>query len=391
MYADVAVCLPLTRTFAYRLNEPVQIGCRVLVPFRKREVEGFVVGLRGEPPADIEVHSIGSIIDRTPLVRPEIFELCRWISEYYVSPPGEVLKSALPPGISAKHVERGLKPATTFENKTSGDKRDSENVVAGFSPRPVLTEDQIAGCTAIQSAHGFHTILLHGITGSGKTEIYMQAAEHFLAAGKTSLILVPEIGLTPQLTDRFTQRFPGLTAVLHSSLSKRQRIDEWLRIYCGKAPIVIGTRSAVFAPLQNLGLIVVDEEHESSYKQEEAPRYHARDVAVVRAKIERAVVLLGSATPSLESYHNTLTKKYELASLTQRVDHCQMPLIRVIDLRQEPRSERSPILSERLRSAISDRVAKREQTILFLNRRGFSTSLLCSNCGKARDCPNCSG
>src|SRR2546430_2132922 len=176
MYADVAVCLPLTRTFAYRLNEPVQIGCRVLVPFRKREVEGFVVGLRGEPPGDIEVHSIGSIIDRTPLVRPEIFELCRWISEYYVSPPGEVLKSALPPGIAPRHIghvaagftpvsgNAGVKPAATY---------------------PTLTDDQSRTFDAIRNARGFQTTLLHGITGSGKTEIYMRAAEYFLSAGKT--------------------------------------------------------------------------------------------------------------------------------------------------------------------------------------------------------------
>src|SRR5205823_13054484 len=160
----------------------------------------------------------------------------------------------------------------------------------------------------------------------GKTEIYMQAAEHFLASGKTSLILVPEIGLTPQLTDRFASRFPDQTAILHSSLTRRQRIDEWLRIYRGELPIVIGTRPAVFAPLENLGLIVVDEEHETSYKQEEAPRYHARDVAVVRAKMEQCVVLLGTATPSLESYHNAVEGKYRLLNLTQRVDDCQMPL-----------------------------------------------------------------
>src|SRR5947199_9307200 len=152
-------------------------------------------------------------------------------------------------------------------------------------------------------------------------------------------------------------------AVLHSHLSEGERHDERHKIHSGRARTVIGARNAVFAPLKNLGLIVVDEEHETSYKQEEAPRYHARDVAVVRAKIERAVVLLGSATPSLESYHNTLTKKYELASLTQRIDHCQIALIRVIDLRQEQRSERAPILSEKLRSAISDRIAKREHTI----------------------------
>ncbi len=391
MYADVAVCLPLTRTFAYRLNEPVQIGCRVLVPFRKREVEGFVVGLRGEPPADIEVHSIGSIIDRTPLVRPEIFELCRWISEYYVSPPGEVLKSALPPGISAKHVERGLKPATTFENKTSGDKRDSENVVAGFSPRPVLTEDQIAGCTAIQSAHGFHTILLHGITGSGKTEIYMQAAEHFLAAGKTSLILVPEIGLTPQLTSRFAERFPGRTAVLHSSLTRRQRIDEWLRIYNGAVPIVIGTRSAVFAPLQNLGLIVVDEEHETSYKQEEVPRYSARDTAVMRGKLAEAAVVLGSATPSMESFRNAESKKYEYVALTTRVEDRPLPGVEIVNMRDEYAAEgRQVVFSRRLLQAVAERLERREQTMILLNRRGYAAFLLCRHCGFNFQCNSCS-
>src|SRR6267142_2044245 len=349
MYADVAVCLPLTRTFAYRLNEPVQIGCRVLVPFRKREVEGFVVGLRGEPPADIEVHSIGSIIDRTPLVRPEIFELCRWISEYYVSPPGEVLKSALPPGISAKHVERGLKPATTFENKTSGDKRDSENVVAGFSPRP------------------------------------------FLTAGKTSLILVPEIGLTPQLTRRFAERFPGRTAVLHSSLTRRQRIDEWLRIYNGAVPIVIGTRSAVFAPLQNLGLIVVDEEHETSYKQEEVPRYSARDTAVMRGKLAEAAVVLGSATPSMESFRNAESKKYEYVALTTRVEDRPLPGVEIVNMRDEYAAEgRQVVFSRRLLQAVAERLERREQTMILLNRRGYAAFLLCRHCGFNFQCNSCS-
>ena len=180
-------------------------------------------------------------------------------------------------------------------------------------------------------------------------------------------------------------------AVLHSHLSEGERHDEWHKIHSGRARIVIGARSAVFAPLKNLGLIVVDEEHETTYKQEEAPRYHARDVAVVRAKIEKCVVVLGSATPSLESYHNATTGKYQLVTLTQRVDEKQMPLIRIVDLRQERRKEKiAAILSEKLSQAIADRLEKREQTILFLNRRGFSTSLLCSNCGEARNCPNCS-
>ena len=180
-------------------------------------------------------------------------------------------------------------------------------------------------------------------------------------------------------------------AVLHSHLSQGERHDEWHKIHSGRARIVIGARSAVFAPLKDVGLIIVDEEHETTYKQEEAPRYHARDVAVVRAKIEKCAVVLGSATPSLESYHNATTGKYELLTLSQRVDDQRMPLMRIVDLRLERRKEKiAPILSEKLSQAIADRLEKREQTILFLNRRGFSTSLLCSNCGEARNCPNCS-
>ncbi|PYJ88222.1 MAG: primosomal protein N', partial [Verrucomicrobia bacterium] len=224
--------------------------------------------------------------------------------------------------------------------------------------------------------------------------IYLQAIHTTLARGKTAIVLVPEISLTPQTVERFKSRFAEtqeMVAVLHSHLSEGERHDEWHKIQAGRARIVVGARSAVFAPLENLGLIVVDEEHETSYKQEDAPRYHARDVAVVRAKLEGCVVLLGTATPSLESYHNAIQGKYRLLKLTQRVDNCQMPLMRIVDLRLERRKEKvAAILSEKLRGAITARLEKHEQTILFLNRRGFSTSLLCSNCGEARDCPNCS-
>jgi primosomal protein N' (replication factor Y) len=247
---------------------------------------------------------------------------------------------------------------------------------------------------ALAAADQAKPILLHGVTGSGKTEIYLQSIRTALACGRTAIVLVPEISLTPQTVERFKSRFAEMhdaVAVLHSHLSEGERHDEWHKIHSGRAQIVIGARSAVFAPLKNVGLIIVDEEHETTYKQEEAPRYHARDVAVVRAKMEKCAVVLGTATPSLESYHNATTGKYELATLTQRVDDQQMPLIRIVDLRQERRKEKiAPILSEKLSQAIADRLEKREQTILFLNRRGFSTSLLCSNCGEARNCPNCS-
>ncbi len=247
---------------------------------------------------------------------------------------------------------------------------------------------------ALAAPEAAKPILLHGVTGSGKTEIYLQAIRVALERGRSAIVLVPEISLTPQTVERFKSRFAEMhevVAVLHSHLSQGERHDEWHKIHSGRARIVIGARSAVFAPLKDLGLIIVDEEHETTYKQEEAPRYHARDVAVVRAKIEKCAVVLGSATPSLESYHNATTGKYELLTLSQRVDDQRMPLMRIVDLRQERRKEKiAPILSEKLSQAIADRLEKHEQTILFLNRRGFSTSLLCSNCGEARNCPNCS-
>src|SRR5947209_6386721 len=186
-------------------------------------------------------------------------------------------------------------------------------------------------------------ILLHGVTGSGKTEIYLQAIRGALERGRSAIVLVPEISLTPQTVERFQSRFAEMhdaVAVLHSHLSQGERHDEWHKIHSGRARIVIGARSAVFAPLQNVGLIVVDEEHETTYKQEEAPRYHARDVAVVRAKMEKCVVVLGSATPSLESYHNAAIGKYRLVTLTQRIDEKQMPLMRIVDLRQQRRKEK---------------------------------------------------
>ena len=235
-------------------------------------------------------------------------------------------------------------------------------------------------------------ILLHGVTGSGKTEIYLQAISLVLERGQTAIMLVPEISLTPQTVERFKSRFAATqheVAVLHSHLSEGERHDEWHKIRTGRARIVIGARSAIFAPCANLGLIVVDEEHENTYKQEETPRYHGRDIAVLRAQMEGCACLLGSATPSLESFHNAQLGKYELLRLTQRVDDKKMPFIRIMDMRMESK-KKGAILSERLITAINDRLAKKEQTILFLNRRGFSTSLLCEKCGYVCECPNCS-
>ena len=234
-------------------------------------------------------------------------------------------------------------------------------------------------------------VLLHGVTGSGKTEIYLQMIARVLAAGQGAIVLVPEISLTPQTVERFVSRFGDDVAVLHSHLSDGERYDEWHRIHGGSARIVIGARSAVFAPVRNLGIIIVDEEHEPSYKQEEAPRYHARDVAVMRSRFNDCIVVLGSATPSLESWANVTRKKYRLASLERRIDNCKMPAVQVVDMRVEAqRTGHVTVLSKELASAISERLARSEQTLLFLNRRGFATSLICPKCGFTSQCDRCS-
>ncbi|MEY2521307.1 MAG: hypothetical protein QOF24_3066 [Verrucomicrobiota bacterium] len=438
------------------LADRVSIGSRVRVPFRERSALATVVSLLAETDAQ-GIRPIEAIVGEKPVVSEKLIELARWMSAYYCCPIEAVMRSLLPQVIrraevgwkkqlfasAAKEItpddiEKLRKRAprqselleaiaklrepilatellrqTSLDNQTlralekrgfvllreeavARDPHGSEQFVA--SDNLVLNPEQAAALSAVEQAllapESARPILLHGVTGSGKTEIYLQAIRSTLVRGKTAIVLVPEISLTPQTVERFKSRFAeaqDTVAVLHSHLSEGERHDEWHKIHAGRARIVVGARSAVFAPLENLGLIVVDEEHETSYKQEEAPRYHARDVAVVRAKMEACVVLLGTATPSLESYHNATQKKYQLLNLTQRVDDCQMPLMRVVDLRLERRKQKvAAILSEKLRAAITARLEKHEQTILFLNRRGFSTSLLCSNCGEARNCPNCS-
>jgi primosomal protein N' (replication factor Y) (superfamily II helicase) len=434
----------------------VSVGSRVRVPFRDKAALGTVVAVLEASDAK-GIRDIEALVGETPALSETLLEVTRWMSAYYCCPLEAVMRSVLPQVIRhAKvgwkkklFVQPGLKISDTeldklrkraprqgelldaikrlespvpaakllrklsFDNQTlralarrnlielreeaierdpHGDEEFVPTTNLEMNPEQAVALEKIK--EALSAAETARPILLHGVTGSGKTEIYLQAIRAALDLGRSAIVLVPEISLTPQTVERFKGRFAeahDTVAVLHSHLSEGERHDEWHKIHSGRARIVIGARSAVFAPLQNLGLIIVDEEHETTYKQEEAPRYNARDVAVVRAKIERCAVVLGSATPSLESYHNATTGKYQLVSLTQRIDDRQMPIMRIVDLRQERREGKiAPILSGKLSQAIAARLEKREQTILFLNRRGFSTSLLCSNCGEARDCPNCS-
>jgi primosomal protein N' (replication factor Y) (superfamily II helicase) len=262
-----------------------------------------------------------------------------------------------------------------------------------FSP---ATSEVLQANSSRTTHHAARTFLLHGVTGSGKTEVYLQAIAHALEQGKGAIVLVPEISLTPQTVERFKARFTAgpsrtLVAVLHSHLSAGERHDEWHKIRQGRARIVIGARSAIFAPVEPLGLIVVDEEHEHTYKQEEAPRYHARDVAIVRGQMENATVVLGSATPSMESFYNCHQGKYTLLELPERADDKKMPVVRIVDMRQTVRGGNAvPIFSPQLAEAIAQRLERKEQVILFLNRRGYSTSLQCPLCGFVAECPNCS-
>ena len=378
MYVEVAVCLPFSKTFLYEISEPVETATRVTIPFGKREeIQGFVVGTRTDKPEDLDiVRPVTEVLDSVPLIRPDVFKLCRWISDYYLAPLGEVLKGALPPAISEKHV-------------AGFDGGHSTPVAVG--PRVELTAGQASALEILDRRDGFQTVLLHGVTGSGKTEIYMRAVERCRQQGKSALVMVPEIGLTPQLRERFAGRFGPQIALLHSSLTQKQRIEEWLRIYNGLAPIVIGTRSALFVPLDNLGIIIVDEEHESSYKQDVMPRYHARDCAVMRAKMSDVPVVLGSATPSMESFRNAELNRYTYVHLPDRVEERALPEVEIVNMRDEyVRQGKQALFSERLVRGIRDRIDRGEQSIILLNRRGYSMFLLCRHCGHSFHCRDCS-
>ena len=283
----------------------------------------------------------------------------------------------------------GVKPRST--DVAQGAVTD---VAQGFSPATVLTGEQSAALgrlRALAARRAFAVALVHGVTGSGKTEVYLRLAREVLGAGRSVLVLVPEIALTPALAALLRAAFGDRVAVQHSGLSDGERHDQWQRIRRGEIAVVVGTRSAVFAPLQQLGLVVVDEEHDASYKQEESPRYHGRDVAVMRAKREGALVVLGSATPSMETYQHALNGRYEHLVLARRVLERPLAAVRIVDMRQEY-AEQGPdaIFSEALRGAIDARLARHEQVLVLLNRRGFATAILCRQCGNTIECPNCS-
>ena len=444
----------------HKLEDQVVVGSRIRVPLRNRSSTGTVVAFVSDDDSPVKrtnLKPIHDLISNKPILTSELINLGRWISNYYMASMESVMRCLIPESVRGENHDFKKQLFVKLQKKVSdeevkllskkapkqanilselkevgmplsisqlGDgarscveslkKKGLVNVTNQILQRDPHAEDQFIPSKplilteaqqvclnkiihAIREPKKSRPILLHGITGSGKTEVYLQAISSVIERGQTALVLVPEISLTPQTVARFKRRFAHIqnqVAVLHSHLSGGERFDEWHKIVDENAKIVIGARSALFAPLKNLGLIVVDEEHEGSYKQDKSPRYHARDVAVVRSKMEGCVVVLGSATPSLESIHNTNTGKYELIELKERVDNCSLPLIRIIDLKNESRnlskSGGPAIISERLRTAVNERLKKGEQTILFLNRRGFATSLSCPSCGHVCGCSECS-
>ncbi len=382
-YADVVLGLPILRSFSYRIPKnfipEAEIGKRVRVSFGRRELIGYIVGLNEK--SDIKnVKPVQSIIDKTPIISGEMLKTTKWISEYYLCSWGQAIESTIP-GVLRKG-KTSVKPKKPFEE---------ERFEKSSHLKP--TEEQkkaLADINESLSKKEHCVFLLHGITASGKTEVYLQAISHVLEQGRSSIVLVPEISLTPQTVERFKSRFGEMVAVIHSKLMGSMRFREWQRIKTGAARVIVGVRSAIMSPVDNLGLVIVDEEHESSYKQEDTPRYHARDLAIERARINNGVVVLGSATPSLESFYNAKKGNYKLINLKKRIQDKDLPEVKIVDMKRElVQKHRQVVLSRILKDMLDKILAKKEQAILFLNRRGFSTSIVCKKCGHVARCKRC--
>lgn len=384
----VAVPSPLRKLFDYlpptdcnyeSLNN--LIGARILVNFGNREVLGIIWEISNKSSIEFaKIKTAIKILDNEPLLTPSILKLLSWTSEYYHHPIGEVLIQALP-NLLRKH--------RISKRKSKNTKTYKKNLVLNQS----ITESQPFLLSTYQknaiSAIGFtfQPYLLHGVTGSGKTEVYLCIIEKMLESEKQALVLVPEINLTPQTVSRFQQRFPKkIIAVIHSKLNHNERMQAWIEARAGDAAIIIGTRSAIFTPLKNPGIIILDEEHDQSFKQQSHLHYSARDVALVRAKQENIPVVLGSATPSLESFYNAYKKRYQSLNLPERIGGAMPPKLNIIDIRNQKMHEG---FSQSLIKAIDNHLNQNGQVLLFLNRRGYAPVVICHSCGWTVDCKHC--
>jgi len=361
-------------------------GARVEVPFGTRTVTGYVVERAAA--ADVAApRPLSGVLDEPPPLSPQAVLLARWVADRYVAPLGEVIKAMLPAGVrSARPGGRKRGPRTTSRGVAAMDD-------AQLSVAPALTEAQRDAVAPLVAAvdEGRHLrLLLHGVTGSGKTEVYLAVIDAALQCGRGAIVLVPEISLTPQTVARFAGRFPGRVALVHSGLTEAERAAQWRRIRDGEADVVVGSRSAVFAPVRSLGVVVVDEEDASAYKQDRVPRYSAVDVALELGRLHSVPVVLGSATPRVETFFRAKTGEMEYAELPRRIAGRALPPIEVVDLREELRAGNRSPLSQTLERALRECIDVGGQSILFLNRRGTATVIVCRSCGAVLTCRNCS-
>ncbi|RKZ08563.1 primosomal protein N' [bacterium] len=376
-FADVVLPVPVDRRFTYnvppRHRGDVAVGCRVVVPFGRRRMTGYVVALRDDSPEGVELKDLSAVIDNPPLITGNLISVAESMSRYYIHTLGEVLRAVLP--ASVKGLARGRKRQKALEFPDE-------------ARYPELTEDQAVALRQIvrplsESKHA--AFLLHGVTGSGKTEVYLRSIEEALRLGKGAIVLIPEIALIPQATSRFKQRFGSSVEVYHSRLTGAEKHGIWQRALNGETKVVIGARSAVFVPVLNLGIIVVDEEQDDSFKQQEKPHYNAVTVARMRARQENGVLVLGSATPSLESFKESREGGMVSLKLSTRPSGMTMPEVVVVDMRG-----RDGIFSDELLEELESVVARREKALILMNRRGHANFVQCKDCGWIDYCPRCS-
>lgn len=436
MYYRLAVNCPLKQYFDYKSDDKILIGCRVSVPFGQRTSIAIVVKAIDKPSCDEAlVKSITATLEDTPMITPSLLSLYAWAVQYYQSAPGDVFFLSMPKALKRMTPLAQLKPKGLFRTKTPITKKISEKqesllslvtenagintalvLRAGFNQKTLtcllekklieektliinqkintliktkpleLTGEQKQALNIINEKDEFNPILLQGITGSGKTEVYLQAIEHYLRKNKQILVLIPEISLTPQTTTRFLKRFNAPITLLHSGLSTNERFLAWQEVISDNAKIIIGTRSALFMPIKNLGLIIIDEEHDMSFKQQDGFRYSARDLSIKYAQLLNIPIVLGSATPSLETYYNATQARYAHLLLTQRANQAMLPKIHLIDIKGLALESG---LSKPLLDKIHEHLSNQHQVLLFLNRRGFSPVLMCHLCGFVYHCSEC--
>ncbi|RJF33747.1 primosomal protein N' [Pseudoalteromonas gelatinilytica] len=445
-FVEVAIKVPLQRTFDYKVEQllhspELKPGMRVRVPFGSQKKVAVVLALKTstDVPAD-KIKPIIDIIDETPVLSTQHLALLKFTARYYCYPLGETIHTALPaalrqgecpdktsinmveltdkgaklPSLKAKTqlsllkqlAESGKSSVTElkalgFTKKTIDSLLDKELITQFIEhdnqwqqraptvgDKPVLNKEQAVACTSINQASGFTSFLLEGVTGSGKTEVYLQCLEEVLKKGQQALVLVPEIGLTPQTVNRFRRRFPDTPIMLwHSALTDNERLQTWRFCEKGSCAIVIGTRSSIFLPFLSLGMIIVDEEHDSSFKQQDTLRYHARDLAAYRAYQHNIPLVLGSATPALETLHKAINNKYQLLSLTERAQTSTANQFQLMDMKGQP--EQAGIAHASL-AYMRQHLERGKQVMVFLNRRGFSPTLICHECGWLSECSRCS-